>query len=193
MKIWMLQSLLVCPIILSRVSLTMDDWIYGWRPGLASLILTWCSPFTPRATSHVTNGIIFCVFSTLAISVLQICSEVMSKRTHKDSGEGRVAAKSKPMMNSVSQWSEKAPAALSSTASESPVKTRHKSQTPLSPQTEKLDRTDRPVVCTHSSSYSTPRPDAQQLRTQSHWSFITGQSGNSERIFPTFSPFWMCI
>ena len=35
---------------------------------------------------------------------------------------------------------------LSSTASESPVKTRHESQTLLSPQTEKYDRTERPVL-----------------------------------------------
>ena len=35
---------------------------------------------------------------------------------------------------------------LSSTASESPEKTRQESQTPLSPQTEKHDRTGRPVV-----------------------------------------------
>ena len=43
---------------------------------------------------------------------------------------------------------------VASTASESPVKTRHESQTPLSPQTEKYDRTERPNVCAHSSSYS---------------------------------------
>ena len=42
MKIWNLQSLLVCSIILGRVSLTRDDWIFGWRSGLASLILNWC-------------------------------------------------------------------------------------------------------------------------------------------------------
>ena len=39
-------------------------------------------------------------------------------------------------------------------ASESPEKTRHESQSPLSLQTEKYDRTERPVVCAHSSSYS---------------------------------------
>ena len=50
------------------------------------------------------------------------------------------------MMNLVSRCSERAPSALSSAASESPVKTRHESQTPLSPQTEKYDRTVRPVV-----------------------------------------------
>ena len=56
------------------------------------------------------------------------------------------------------------PVVLPSTASESPGKTRHESQNPLSPQAEKYDRTGRPVVCSegahrpvvyaHSSSYS---------------------------------------
>ena len=43
---------------------------------------------------------------------------------------------------------------LPSTASESPGKTKHESQSPLSMQTEKYDRTVTPVVCAHSSSYS---------------------------------------
>ena len=34
------------------------------------------------------------------------------------------------------------------------MKTRHESQTPLSPETEKYDRRVRPVVCAHSSSCS---------------------------------------
>ena len=100
------------------------------------------------------NGIIFCVCLTLAISVLSDCSEVMSKRTQKDSGEERVTAKSKPMMNLVSRCSERTPVVLPSSASESPVKTRHESQSPLSLQTEKYDRTERPVVYAHLSSYS---------------------------------------
>ena len=54
--------------------------------------------------------------------------------------------KSKPMMNLVSRCSERTPAVLASTASESPGKTRDESQTPLSPQTEKCDRRERPVV-----------------------------------------------
>ena len=62
------------------------------------------------------------------------CSEVMSKRTQKDSGEERVTAKSKPMMNLVSRYREKIPDVLPSTASERPGKTRHESQFPLSPQ-----------------------------------------------------------
>ena len=51
-------------------------------------------------------------------------SEVMSKRTQKESGVERVTAKSKPMMNLVARCSERAPAALSSAASESLEKTR---------------------------------------------------------------------
>ena len=68
-----------------------------------------------------------------------VCSEGMAKRTQQDSGEERVTAKSKPMMNLVARCCERTPAALSSTASESPVKTRHESQTPLSSRTEQAD------------------------------------------------------
>ena len=50
------------------------------------------------------------------------CSEVMSKRTQKESGEGRVTAKSRPMMNLIARSNERAPSALSSIASESPGK-----------------------------------------------------------------------
>ena len=70
------------------------------------------------------------------------CSEVMSKRTQIDSDEERVTAKSKPMMNLVSRCSEWTPVAL------------HKSQTHVSPQTEKYVRTVRPVIDAYSSSYS---------------------------------------
>ena len=79
---------------------------------------------------------------------------MMSKRTEKDSGEERVTAKSKPMMNLVSRCSERTLVVLLSTASESLGKTRLESQSPLSLQTEKFERTERPVVYAHSSSYS---------------------------------------
>ena len=100
------------------------------------------------------NGIIFCVCLILAIFVLQIVLKWCRKERKKDSGEERVTAKSKPMMNLFARCSERTPAALSSAASESPAKTRHESQTLLSSQTERYDRTGRPVVCAHSSSYS---------------------------------------
>ena len=81
------------------------------------------------------------------------CSEVMSKRTQKESGEERVTAKSKPMMNLVSRCSERTPVLQPSTASESPGKTRHESQTLLSPQTEKYDRTKDPLYAhTHQAT-----------------------------------------
>ena len=78
----------------------------------------------------------------------------MSKRTQKDSGEERVTEKSKPMMNLVSRCSERTPDALASTASESPGKTRHESQFPLSSRTEQHQRTGRPVEDAYSSSCS---------------------------------------
>ena len=109
---------------------------------------------------------LLCLFNTSHFSSVN-CSEVMSKRTQKDSGEDRVTAKSKPMMNLVSRSSEKPPSALSCTASESLGKTRQESQSPLNTQAEMCDRTGKLVVCRdisherhrlvekkHSSSYS---------------------------------------
>ena len=78
----------------------------------------------------------------------------MSKRTQKDSGEERVTAKSKQMMNLVSRCSERTPDVLVSTASESPVKTRYESQLPHSSWNEQQPRTGRPVKDAYSSSYS---------------------------------------
>ena len=66
----------------------------------------------------------------------------------------RVTAKSKPMMKLVSRCRERTPDVLPSTASESPGKTRHESQFPLSSRTEQYHRTGRPVVFAYSSSYS---------------------------------------
>ena len=68
-----------------------------------------------RTISHVMNRIIFCLFLTLAISV----QPIVLKWCRKDSGEERIKAESKPMMNLVSRCSERAPE-TSSTASESP-------------------------------------------------------------------------
>ena len=57
------------------------------------------------------------------------------------------------MMSLIARSNERAPSALSSTASESPVKTRHESQSLLISQAEKYDRTGRPVVCPQGGAY----------------------------------------
>ena len=57
--------------------------------------------YWPREISHVMNGIIFCACLTLAISVLPLVLKWCRKECKKDSGEERVTAKSKPMMNLV--------------------------------------------------------------------------------------------
>ena len=78
----------------------------------------------------------------------------MSERTQEDASEERVTAKSKPMMNLVSRYSERDPNVLASTASESPRKTRSESQIPLSSWNEQHQRTGRPVKGAGSSGYS---------------------------------------
>ena len=94
-----------------------------------------------------------CLFNISHFSSTNWC-EVMSKRTQKDAGEERVTAKTKPMMNLVSRCSERNPDVLASTASESPGKTRHESQLPLSSWNEQQPRTGRPVMGACSSNYS---------------------------------------
>ena len=106
-----------------------------------------CSPkgnFTRDEWNHL-----LCLFNTSHFRSTD-CSEVMSKRTQKDSGEERVTAISKPMMNLASPCSESATDVLPSIVSEGPGKTRHESQSPLSPQIEQHDRTVRPVVYAYS-------------------------------------------
>ena len=91
----------------------------------------------------------------------------MSKRTQKDSGEERVTAKSKSMMNLVSRCSARDPNVLASSASESPGKTRDESQFPLSSRTEQHHRTGRPVEDAYSSSYS--EWNADKTRSSREW------------------------
>ena len=74
---------------------------------------------------------LLCLFNISHFSSTN-CSEVMSERTQKDSGEERVTAKSKPMMNLVSRCSERTLDVLASTASESPEKTTYESHIYLS-------------------------------------------------------------
>ena len=93
--------------------------------------------FTRDECNHL-----LCVFNISHLSPTN-CSEVMSKRTPKDSGEERVTVKSKPMMNLVSRCSERTPDVLASTASERTGKTRYESQLPLSSWNEHHQRTDR--------------------------------------------------
>ena len=96
----------------------------------------------PRDISHVTNGIIFCVCSISAISVLQFAVKWCQKKRKKESGEKRLTAKSRPMMSLIAR----APSTLSSSASESPEKRSYESQSPLSAKAEEYDRTGKPVV-----------------------------------------------
>ena len=81
------------------------------------------------------DGIIFCVCSTSATSVLQIVLKVMSKRSQQDSGGERVTAKSRPMMNLVART----PSLVSSSTSVSPGKRSYGSQDPWSSIVKETD------------------------------------------------------
>ena len=67
-----------------------------------------------------------------------VCSDTMSKRSRKDSGEERVTAKSRPMMNLVART----PSLVSSSTSVSPGKKHYGSQDPGNQLLEKMDRGD---------------------------------------------------
>ena len=55
-----------------------------------------------------------------------VCSDTMAKRSQQDSGEGRVTAKSRPMMNLIART----PSFVSSSTSVRPVKRHYGSQDP---------------------------------------------------------------
>ena len=63
---------------------------------------------------------LLCLFNISHFSSTE-CSEVMSKEHKKESGEARVTAKSKPMMNWVSRCSDRTLDVLPSSASEKPA------------------------------------------------------------------------
>ena len=98
--------------------------------------------FTRDECNHL-----LCLFNISHFSSTN-CLAVMSKRTQKDSGEERVTAKSKQMMNLVSRCSERTPDVLASTASQS------LGRNSLSSWTEQHLRTVRPVVYAYLSRYS---------------------------------------
>ena len=129
--------------------------------------------FTRDESNHL-----LCLFNTSHFSSTN-CSEVMSKRMEEDAGEERVTAKSKPMMNLTSRYSVRDPNVLASTASESPEKTTHESQSPLSSRTEQHQRTGRPVVYAYSSSYSEWHVDktlsSQELKSDELMEVRTGR------------------
>ena len=97
---------------------------------------------------------LLCLFNISHVSSAD-CSEVMSKRTQKDSGEERVTAKSKPMTNLVSRCRVRDPTVLASTASENLVNTKSENQNvPLSSLNVQQTGTGRPVMLASSSNCS---------------------------------------
>ena len=82
---------------------------------------------------------LLCLFNISHFSST-VCSETMAKRSQHDSGEERVTAKSRPMMNLIAR----APSHVSPSTSVSPVKRRYGHQEPWSTIAKKEERSGRP-------------------------------------------------
>ena len=96
----------------------------------------------------------------------------MSKRTQEESGEERIMIKSRPMKSLIAR----APSTLSSSASESMGKRSYKSQSPLSAQAEKYDRTGNLLfVLTQVTSKATT---TDSLARYSEWDDVSGNLMN---------------
>ena len=81
---------------------------------------------------------LLCLFNISHFSST-VCSDTMAKRSQQDSGEERVTAKSRPMMNLIART----PSFVSSSTSVSPVKRQYGSQDPWRSIAEE-DRSERP-------------------------------------------------
>ena len=121
-----------------------------WTPRSKSNILTPrtnSQTYWQRETSHVMMGIIFCVFSTSAISV----PPIVLKWCRKERKKIQVKKESQQSRSRWWIWSRDAKGILTCLPLGT---TRYESQLPLSSWTEQHLRTGRPVKDAYSSSYS---------------------------------------
>ena len=86
---------------------------------------------------------LLCLFNISHFSST-VCSDTMAKRSQHDSGEDRVTAKSRPMMNLIAR----APSHVSSSTSVSPGKRSHGNQDPWSSIAKKEEPSGRPDIGT---------------------------------------------
>ena len=94
----------------SNSSTLRTDWQTSWQRGI----------------SHAMNGIICWPCLILAILALLLASQRWRKRAQQESGDGRVTAKSRPMMN----LTARTPSFVSSSASSNPGRTSYGYQDP---------------------------------------------------------------
>ena len=92
--------------------------------------------FTREEWNHL-----LCLFNISHFSST-VCSAAMAKRIQQDSGDERVTAKSRPMMN----FTARTPSHVSSSTSVSPGKRSYASQDPWSTSAEKEERSGRPDI-----------------------------------------------
>ena len=101
------------------------------------------------------SGIIFCICSTLFISIPSTVSKRCRKEHKKMQVKKRVRAKSEPMMNLVSRYRVRNPTVLASIESENPENTKSESQkVPLISFNVQLTSTEKPVTLANSANFS---------------------------------------
>ena len=136
--------------------------------------------FTRDELNHL-----LCLFNISHFSSINSL-EAMSKRTQEDASEGRVTAKSKPMMYLVPRYRVRDPNVLASTASEIPVKTKSEIQNiPLSSLNVQQTSTVRPVLGASSSNYS-------EWNIDDKWSsqvWKSGEMSNTSTWRPVYDKF----
>ena len=116
--------------------------------------------FTRDEWNHLLNLLNISHFSSTA------CTAALAKRAQQESGEGRVTAKSRPMMN----LTARTPSFVSSSASSNPGRTSYGYQDPERPVLD--DRTEQPV--------ETSRSDYLQKDYGLSWSSQEWKSGDGE-------------
>ena len=117
--------------------------------------------FTRDEWNHLLSSFNISHFSSTA------CTAAMAKRIQQESGEERVTAKPRPMMNLTARM----PSIVSSSTSSNPVKTSYGYQDPRK-SVPSDDRTEKPV--------ETSQPDYLQEDYGRSWSSQEGKSGAAE-------------
>ena len=110
---------------------------------------------------------LLCLFNISHFSST-VCSDTMAKRSQQDSGEERVTAKSRPMMNLI----VRTPSHVSSSTSVSPVKRSYGSQDPWSSVAKKEERSGRPDIGTDQFKASDHYYHEQFMESFSSASFL---------------------
>ena len=137
--------------------------------------------FQPKEISHVMSGILCCVCSISAISVLQCALTQWRKRSQQGSGEERVTAKSRPMMNLIART----PSHVSSSTSVSLGKRSYGSQDPwksVAKKEERSGRLDKGTDLFEASDHYFHEQFMESFSSASYSKWVDDRAWSSQRV-----------